>query len=104
MAYLNPKHLNLLVGKLYDQVLRTIRETEEKKEKNIILFTGKIFGHIIDAIRTYQKKEGISFRIALFHDAKTKLDVILSCDITDDAAIQKTFLPYQDELLAITCR
>src|SRR3989338_4616886 len=115
MAYLNPKHLNLLVGKLYDQVLRTIRETEEKKEKNIILFTGKIFGHIIDAIRTYQKKEGISFRIALFHDAKTKLDatseqhrdkldLILSCDITDDAAIQKTFLQYQDELLAITCR
>lgn len=109
------KHTAHIIGKIYDQMLRTVRETEDKKEKNIILYVGKLYGHMITAIQSYKKKAGKKYRLALIYDAKCKLDPItqnsldkidikISCDSFSPSSIQKALLPYQDELLVVTCR
>ncbi len=85
------------------------------KKQNIILFVGQVFDHMIHAIRAYEKKRGVSFRIGLLYDPKLPnktefeivaplLDVIIRCDTHSMIDLQKNLLPYQDELLAITCR
>ncbi len=76
---------------------------------------GKLYKHIIDAVREYEKKEKKKYRVAFLYDSKIKLkesqknnlnhvDILMACDTQKTAAIQKVLLPYQEELLAITCR
>ncbi len=85
------------------------------KQKNIILFIGKAYPHMVEAVQQYAKEHNSTYRLGLLHDAKQKLkegglrgvqmmDIILSCDTQSDISIQKALVPYQDELLAITCR
>jgi len=105
-----------LMGKLYDQLISTIAGVDvEEDERNLILFTGKIFGHMIDAIDAYEKKTKKTYRIGLIYDAKQKLDkytithlekldVIIKCDTKSQAAIQKALMPYQNHILTVTCR
>lgn len=84
-------------------------------EKNIILFVGKLYGHMIDSIKAYEKETGESYRIALLYDSRTKLtperatilervDIQLPCDTTSVTAIQKILLPFHPDIVAATCR
>jgi len=117
MAHAKEKHVNLIIGKLYDQMKKVVYDTDDdpKKERNIILYTGAVYLHMIEAIRKFQKREKKKFRIGLIHDSKgklnedtegvlDKLDLVLSCDTGSDTALQKTLLPYQDEILTVSCR
>lgn len=84
-------------------------------EKNIILFVGRVFPHMIEAIRQWEKENNQSFRIALLRDTKDKnaekgiegaklVDIILECDTFSPTSIQKVILPYEKEFVAISCR
>jgi len=89
--------------------------TSNKKEQNIILFVNDIAGEV-ESIKNdlvnYGKKYKKNFRLAVIRDTRLKNseklypeDVIyLSCDFTDPVKVQKTLLPYQEEILAVTCR
>ena len=84
-------------------------------KKNIILFVFKVSKSVVQVLREYGKKNGKKFRIALLNDSRQKVveqkkgvpdtfDLRLSCNTNSDKAIQKTLLPYQDQILAITAR
>ncbi len=86
-----------------------------KQKQDIILYVGKILPYMITAIRAYEKQNKRKFRIALLFDIKEKrniptddiiknIDLVLSCNTLSESAIQETLLPYEDELLAISCR
>lgn len=115
MSLQKEKHITQIIGKIYDQMLRAVSETEGSKTKNIVLFTGKIHPHMIRALSSFSKKTNRKIRVGLFHDSKKKLntntekllsnlDIIITCDTSSPSAIQRAILPYQDELLAVTCR
>lgn len=84
--------------------------------KNLILFVGKLHGHMVEAVRAYESRHKVKFRIGYLLDKKTKLtdaqkkslsekaDVIIVCDTTSSLDLQKALHPYHHELLAITCR
>jgi len=105
-----------LMGKLYDQLMDTIAGVEvEENEQNLILFTGKIFGHMIDAVTAYEKKEKKTFRIGLIYDTKQKLDkytvthldkldVIIKCNTKSQKVLQRELMPYQNQIFSVTCR
>lgn len=84
----------------------------KKHEKDIILFVGKVYGHMMDAVHEYEKSTKKKFRLALLIDQKTKkpthvetfTDIVISCDMSSPLAIQKALLPYQDEIFVATCR
>lgn len=70
---------------------------------------------MITAIRNYEKETKRKFRIALLYDSKEKrnapteelikrIDLVLPCNTLSENSIQETLLPYEDELLAISCR
>ena len=88
---------------------------KKQDQKNILLFVGNIQGHIINAIRKYERKEKTKFRIALLTDTKSKIsekkevtpegiNILLDCDITSDIELQKVLSPIRKEILVITCR
>lgn len=63
------------------------------------------------SVRTYEKMMGKKYRIMLIRDSRYPVpehmqgyDILLSCDLSKSAKIAEALLPYQDELLAITCR
>lgn len=68
----------------------------------------------IESIRTYGKQEKRNFRVMLIMDVKAKhkkkeeeyegLDVYLEIDFAKPNKIAEALAPYQDELLAISCR
>lgn len=84
-------------------------------KKNIILFVGKIYGHLVDAVRLYEKQKKKKIRIAFIYDPKKKphyqtnkildsLDISIPCNTSSPIAIQKCLAPYSAEILAATCR
>jgi biotin carboxylase len=113
LVYMAPIHL---LGRLYKQLLKTIAEDPVRDgKKNLILYTGKIFGHMVDAIEQYEKQKKLPLRIGLIYDEKQKLDeytehvldrldLVIKCDTKSSSAIQKALLPYQNQILAVTCR
>jgi len=114
MAARIEQNITQLVGKLYHHVIRTGAK-DDLKEKNILLYVGTMYGHMIDAIKELEKQEKKTFRIGLLYDSKTKLDQFtqaaldridlkLSCDTSSEAALQKTLTPYMDEILVVTTR
>ncbi len=84
--------------------------------KNIILFVGKVFGHMADAVSEYKEQTGTAYRLAVLYDINknkkiankkqllTRFDIVLACDLSSPTAIQKALLPYQHDIAAITCR
>jgi biotin carboxylase len=88
----------------------------EKLDKNIILFIMNLPnpGETISAVRAYEEELGRPVRIMLLMDSRLKdskhlaqtvgLDIYESCDFSKPWKIAETLLPYQDELLAVTCR
>ncbi|HOI60179.1 MAG TPA: ATP-grasp domain-containing protein [Candidatus Pacearchaeota archaeon] len=88
-----------------------------KKEPDIILFVNDIPDDVEilkKDLYNYGKKTNKKYRLAIIHDTRRveigeikqyPEDVIyLSCDFSDPVKIQKTLLPYQNEILAVTCR
>ncbi len=86
-----------------------------KKKQNIVLYVGRIPTYIITDIRKFAKRTKRPLRIGLLYDIKDKrnspsdellksIDVAIPCDTSSDRMIQAALLPYEDELLAITCR
>lgn len=85
-----------------------------KKEKNIIVYAMNLPPGTIEAVREYESKFGIKLRIMILRDSRVRddsglahtpgLDIYLSCDFSKPEKITEALLPYQNQLLAITCR
>jgi len=86
-----------------------------KKNKDIILFVGKIFEHMVESVKEIENNNKQRYKIAFLYDSRLKLkaemkeairnvDIAIQCDFHDPSAIQKALLPYNDQLLAVTCR
>ena len=83
-------------------------------DKNIILFVQNAPLSAVERIRAYGKKTKEVFRVALIRDKSKKtssektgaheVDIDIVCDLSKDEKIVEALLPYQDELLALTCR
>ncbi|MEK7462413.1 MAG: ATP-grasp domain-containing protein [Patescibacteria group bacterium] len=87
-----------------------------KKAKNIILYVMSLPDEAvtISQLRAYEKLFDVPVRVLLLRDERivTKkkyksikgLDIYLTCDFSKPSKIAETLLPYQNELLAVTCR
>jgi biotin carboxylase len=87
-----------------------------KTKKNIILFVMSIPDgkHTIQDVREFEKEFDGPVRVMLLTDSRVRnnydysgtegLDIIETCDFSKPWKIAETLLPYQDELLVITCR
>lgn len=84
------------------------------RTKNIIAYVSTLPAGAVESIRRYGKAEKKKFRIMLIVDIKRKstktvegyegLDILLEVDFDKPQKIAEALLPYQDELVAITCR
>ncbi len=82
--------------------------------QNILVYVMKMPEGTIESIRRYEKETGQQFRILLVWDSRLKgieeklntpgIDIVVACDFSKPEKIAEALLPYQDELLAITCR
>lgn len=104
-----------LVGKIYNQVINTITSGDTEPKQDLVLYVGAVYNHMLDALQKYSKVKKRRLRIGLIHDSRQKLDqytqaainrldLVLSCDTNQPTAIQNMILPYQNEILALTCR
>jgi len=83
----------------------------KKKEKNIILFVGRISEKSARAIRDYEKRHKVKFRLASLVSTKNKdnptviewADIVIPCDMENPTHIQRALLSFEEELLAVTC-
>ena len=83
-------------------------------KKDIIVYVMNLPSDAIEGIRQYQKITNTKYRVMLLWDDRVKdkkdrgemgeLDLYVSCDFSKPEAIATALLPYQDQLLAITCR
>lgn len=88
-------------------------QTKESK-KNIILYVMALPAGTIEAVKEYEQETGESLRIMVIRDSRVRdvnkvlktpgLDVALTCDFSSPTKIAEALLPFQDELLAISCR
>ncbi|MFW6210267.1 MAG: ATP-grasp domain-containing protein [Patescibacteria group bacterium] len=86
----------------------------ESKPKNIILYVMNLPPGTVEAVRAYEAEFGGPLRIMLLRDSRVRdvkgfantpgLDIYETCDFSKPGKIAETLLPYQDELLAVTCR
>jgi biotin carboxylase len=86
----------------------------EEKKKNIILYIMALPGGTLEAVREYEKISGESVRVMLLRDSKVRdvndllitpgLDIALACDFSSPTKIAEALLPYQNQLLAVSCR
>ena len=87
---------------------------KETKEPNILVYVMGIPEETITSIRAYEKTAGIKYRLLLLWDSKIKdtedkktnpgIDIVVDCDFSKPEKIASALLPYQNDLLAITCR
>lgn len=82
-----------------------------KKEKHIIAYVMNLPASAPKSIRAYQKMTGKKYKIMLIRDESFEVpisvkgyDILVSCDFSKPSSIAQALLPYQDSLLAITCR
>lgn len=83
-------------------------------KKNIIVFVMNLPEGCIKSIREYEQETGTRYRIMLLRDSRVKdvkqlqhtpdLDIYVTCDFSKQYKLAAALLPYQEELLAITCR
>jgi biotin carboxylase len=83
------------------------------KKKNIILYVMNLPSGTVEALRSYEKCSG-PLRVMLLIDSRVRenktladypgLDLIASCDFSKPQKIVEALLPYQNQLLAISCR
>lgn len=79
--------------------------------RDTILFVGDIKGDTAAILKRYGREKGRRFFVALLLDAKQtektdgdKADMLLMINTHSPTEIQTALLPYQDRLLAVTCR
>ena len=79
--------------------------------KNIIAFVMSPHGSSVRSIKNYAEVTKTPLRLMLIWDLKTPLplhserfDIILQVDFFKPSKISEALFPYQDQLLAITCR
>jgi biotin carboxylase len=85
-----------------------------KKEKDIILYVMALPPGTSESIQRYQKQIGRPLKILLLRDSRVRqlksqqeyegVDFLETCDFSKPDKIAETLLPYQDRLLAVTCR
>lgn len=87
-----------------------------KPLKNIIVYVMTLPDEAatIAQVRQYERQFGGPLRIMLLRDSRVAakkdflkvpgLDIYVSCDFSKPSKIAEALLPYQDQLLAITCR
>lgn len=82
-----------------------------KQQKDIVIFVMKAPTGAIPQLRRIEKELGRSIRVLELLDSKLKrldkdveADIRVYCDFSKPEKIAEALLPYQDELLAITCR
>lgn len=80
-------------------------------DKNILVYINSISKSSINSIRAYSKKKQKTFRLMLLRDYKLKtksvdgdVDLVIDVDFTNPSKIATALLPFQDQLLTITCR
>ncbi|MFN3692646.1 MAG: acetyl-CoA carboxylase biotin carboxylase subunit family protein [Candidatus Paceibacteria bacterium] len=84
---------------------------KKARQKNIIAFVMSPHESSVTSLREYEKKNKTQFRLMLIWDINYPLpqnleryDVVVQMDFSKSIRISEALLPYQDELLAITCR
>lgn len=82
-----------------------------KKNKNIIVYVMGTRQAVLDDLRDYAKEHGKHYRIMNLRDSRLKkpdknpdYDLVVECDFSKPWKVAEALLPYQSELLAITCR
>jgi biotin carboxylase len=87
-----------------------------KSSKNIVVYVMGTFVDvaIIKQLRVYEEQFGGPIRVMLLRDSRVainkdfvkppELDFYINCDFSKPGKITEALLPYQDELLAVTCR
>lgn len=82
-----------------------------KGKKDIIAFVMNLPLEAVQSIRDYDKRTKQKHRIMLIWDSRVRrtvayehADIVIECDFSKPHKIAAALLPYQDELLAITCR
>ncbi len=83
----------------------------EKNKKNIIVFVVTLHDRYIADIHEYAALNQKKYRIMLLWDSKLAYpeekkgcDIFIACDFSKPWKIAEALLPYQDELIAVTCR
>ncbi len=86
----------------------------KKPIKDVVVFVMSVPGGAAEQLRKYETEIGYPLRILLLLDSKVRssekkiesahADLIVTCDFTKPIKIAEALLPYQDNLLAITCR
>ncbi|MAF80192.1 hypothetical protein CL629_03885 [bacterium] len=86
------------------------------KKKHIILFINQVLPDVYRSLGKYAKETGKKCDVAVIKSSrarkqekkpeksKKKPDIEIICDLDQDEKISEALRPYQDELLAITCR
>lgn len=79
--------------------------------RNIILYIGSLKGDAGEIVHAYGQKGGRPLSVAVLCDSnednlreEEKADILISVDSHSPTAIQTALLPYQERLLAVTCR
>lgn len=111
-----PRDFTLATNILLHQFDQLFSLETMKKTKNIIIYVMNLpdDSDTIAQVRAYEATFGGPLRVMLLRDSRivTKkdyeqtpdLDLYVTCDFSKPAKIAEALLPYQDELLAITCR
>lgn len=83
----------------------------QKNRKDIIAFVMNLPMQAAESIHEYRDNAGKPFRIMLIWDSRLRrknayqnADIIVECDFSKPQKIAEALLPYQKELVAITCR
>ena len=83
----------------------------KKTEKNIIAYVGGFKAQSVDTIRQFGKKRGVIYKVMVIQDLKynpgtriPEYDILIQVDFNRPEKIAEVLLPYQDRLLAISCR
>ncbi len=81
-------------------------------KKDIIVFVMKMTSSMAADVRRYMAENGKSYRLMLLWDTRVRFkpehageyDLLVQCDFSKPHKIAEALMPYQDQLLAITCR
>lgn len=84
-----------------------------KKSKNIVVFVMSLPAGTVEQLAELERILGYKIEVLLLVDSRTKKQAsegtaknctVLTCDFSKPEKIAETLLPFQDRLLAITCR
>lgn len=84
---------------------------KQSEKKDIVAYVMALPAGVIEDIRAYEKTHKQKLRVMLIWDSRLRrkkdydeVDFVVECDFSKPNKIAEALLPYQDQLLAITCR